>query len=108
MQDLMLERTANNSVEWALRYLERLELPFDHWQIDYFRRGCGFLARNVVAGAASTWETMHLPEERRREVYSGPMVVHSLTRQEVDRIRSMLTRIASGGPPQEAGNGRST
>ncbi|WP_343717525.1 hypothetical protein [Inquilinus sp.] len=83
------------TAEWAARYLERLDQPFDDWQADFFRRGCSFLSRRLITGAASSWRSMTLPPERRDEVYSGPLAARPLTVEETARFREMLRRIAS-------------
>ena len=83
--------------EWAARYLERLDEPFDDWEADFFRRGCSFLARRMAAGAASNWRSLTLPPHRRDEVYSGPLAARPLTIEETARFRGMLERIARGG-----------
>ena len=83
--------------EWAARYLERLDQPFDDWQADFFRRGCGFLARGVVPGAASCWRSMTLPPDHRHEIHAGPIAARALTAEEIDRIHGMLLRIIRGG-----------
>ncbi|MGK9232527.1 hypothetical protein KXS07_11380 [Inquilinus limosus] len=83
--------------EWAARYLERLDQPFDAWEADFFRRGCSFLSRRVAAGAASSWRSLTLPPDRRDEVYSGPLAARPLTVEEIDRFRDMLRRIVREG-----------
>jgi hypothetical protein len=79
--------------EWAGRYLERLDQPFDAWETDCFRRGCSFLARGVAAGAASSWRALTLPPDRRDEARSGPLAARRLTAEEIDRFRAMLERL---------------
>jgi len=91
---------------WADRYLERLDQPFDAWETDCFRRGCGFLARGVAAGAASSWRALTLPPERRDQLHSGPLAARRLTAEEIDRFRAMLQRLTRGrdqaaGQPSE-------
>lgn len=94
---------AAGTAEWALRYLERMESSFDSWQTDCFRRGCGFLARGVVRGAATSWDGMQLPEEDRPAPVTVPMVVQPLTHAEADRLRWMLSRLAgASAQPQVA------
>ncbi|OWJ65560.1 hypothetical protein [Inquilinus limosus] len=83
--------------EWAARYLERLDQPFDDWEADFFRRGCSFLSRRLATGAASSWRSMTLPPERRDEVYSGPLAARPLTVEETARLRGMLQRIVREG-----------
>ena len=72
MPDKTCKYSTDITAAWAVRYLERLERPFDDWQIDCFRRGCSFLAKGVTEGAISSWDLMHLPDEDRRNAYSGP------------------------------------
>jgi hypothetical protein len=79
--------------EWAGRYLERLDQPFDDWEADFFRRGCSFLSRRMAAGAASSWRSLSLPHDRRAELYSGPLAARPLTVEETERFRGMLQRI---------------
>jgi hypothetical protein len=88
------------SAEWAARYLERLEQPFDDWQADFFRRGCGFLARGVIPGAESCWRSMTVPPDHRPEIYAGPIAARALTAEEIGRIRGMLLRIVQAETPQ--------
>lgn len=80
--------------DWAARYLERLDRPFDEWEADFFRRGCSFLSRQLAAGAASNWRSLTLPPEHRAEAYSGPLAARPLTVEEIERFRGMLQRIA--------------
>jgi hypothetical protein len=86
---------------WAGRYLERLAEPFDDWEADSFRRGCGFLARGLSIGAASCWRSMTLPSDRREEVYGRPVATRSLTVAEIARLRTMLFRITQAEIPPE-------
>ena len=88
-------------VLWAGRYLERLAQPFDDWEADSYRRGCGFLARGLSIGAASCWRSMTLPLDRRHEVYNGPIATRSLTVAETTRMRTMLGRIIQVEVPPE-------
>jgi len=83
--------------DWAARYLERLDRPFDDWEADFFRRGCSFLSRRLAAGAASNWRSLTLPPDHRAEVYSGPLAARPLTVEETERFRGMLQRIAREG-----------
>lgn len=87
-----------SDIEWAGRYLERLDEPFDAWETDCFRRGCSFLARGVTAGAASSWRALTLPPGLRDETHSGPLAARRLTAEEIARLRAMLQRIARGPP----------
>ncbi|WP_225768292.1 hypothetical protein [Inquilinus sp. Marseille-Q2685] len=81
--------------EWASRYLERLDQPFDAWEADFFRRGCSFLSRRLAAGAASSWRSLTLPPERRDEVH--PLAARPLTVEETARFRDLLQRIVKEG-----------
>ncbi|WP_395681499.1 hypothetical protein [Inquilinus sp.] len=83
--------------DWAARYQERLDEPFDDWEADFFRRGCTFLSRRLAAGAASSWRSIALPPEHRDEVYSGPLAARPLTVEETARFREMLQRIVREG-----------
>lgn len=83
--------------QWAVRYRDRLDQPFDDWEADFFRRGCSFLSRRLATGAASSWRSMTLPRDRRDEVYSGPLAARPLTIEETDRFRDMLLRIVREG-----------
>jgi len=84
------------TIDWARRYLQRLDQPLDPWEADYFRSGCNFLARDSATGAIACWKSMNLPIDRRRETYTGPMGTTPLTRQEMDRLSGLLEKLADG------------
>lgn len=90
------KRRSSMITEWARRYLERIDEPFDPWQADFFRSGCNFLARESSMGAMACWKSMNLPVDRRRETYTGPMGMLPLTRQELGRLSMFLERLAGG------------
>ena len=84
----------NPQAHWAARYLDRMAHPFDTWEADCFRRGCGFLAKGVTKGAVSNWHCMMLLPEPRGNGYAGPVLARPLTEGEARVYQTMLSRIS--------------
>jgi hypothetical protein len=98
------------SAPLAERYLRKLDVALDHWEVHFLRRGYDFLRRGIPEGAISALNYLDLPIERRAAVFTGPMPVTPLTGREAEEIRHGLeyviameeTRMAVSAPPAAA------
>ncbi|MGF6229787.1 hypothetical protein QFZ27_003742 [Inquilinus ginsengisoli] len=98
------------SAPLAERYLQKLDIALDHWEVHFLRRGYDFLQRGIPEGAISALNYLELPTERRAVVFTGPMPVTPLTGREAEEIRRGLghviareaKRMAISAPPEVA------
>lgn len=77
----------------AERYLQKLDVALDHWEVHFLRRGYDFLRRGIPEGAISALNYLELPIERRAAVFTGPMPVTPLTGCEAEEIRRGLGHV---------------
>lgn len=77
----------------AERYLQKLDVALDHWEVHFLRRGYDFLRRDIPEGAISALNYLELPADRRAAVFTGPMPVTPLTGREVEEIRRGLGHV---------------
>jgi len=98
------------SAPLAERYLQKLDVALDHWEVHFLRRGYDFLRRGIPEGAISALNYLELPTDRRAVVFTGPMPVTPLTGREAEEIRRGLghviareaKRVAISAPPDAA------
>jgi hypothetical protein len=81
------------SVPLAERYLQKLDVVLDHWEVHFLRRGYDFLRRGIPEGAISALNYLELPPERRATAFAGPMPVTPLTGREAAEIRRGLGHV---------------